>query len=135
MITELILKFSFEAFHALTFFDNEKSHPHLWKLEVSIQGAPVDGRLIDIPELRNQIDLLLKPLISSFLNENLNVSEEVRKCPTCETLSLFFKFKIENLLQEKFQCTNPSVRLSYLQVAICEMDGSELGAIKLTTAR
>jgi 6-pyruvoyl-tetrahydropterin synthase len=130
MKTELIVKFSFEASHSL--FDYEIPHPHIWRLEVSILGVPVESRIIDIVKLRGEIDSILAGIKSTYLNENNLINSEARFSPTCETLCPYFFSRIENLLETQFVQSNPSAKLSSVSIAICEMDGSEMGAVKLT---
>ncbi len=129
MKTELILKFTFEASHSLAGF--ETPHPHLWKLEVAIQGQPVKGRIIDMVTLRERLQALIDQLKGTYLNESTRVDEQVKKFPTCETLSLFFSKELQEILKVEFFNQNPTVHLSSVQVAICDMDGTEMGAVRL----
>ncbi len=129
MKTELILKFGFEASHSLT--DYEIPHPHLWRLEVSLTGQPIEGRIADIPILRNQIQLLVDELSTTYLNDNSKVSANVREFPTCETLSEFFYQKLNALLQKQFCQKNPTIQLVSVMIAILNMENEEQGAVKL----
>ncbi len=132
MKTELILKFTFEASHALDWVNFEIPHPHIWRLEFSIAGNPLNGRLVDLAHLRVRVQSLLECLGSTFLNTNLRVDDSVRLTPTCETLSVFFKNELQLILDAEFLSLNPSIRLESVLVAICEMNGTEQGAIKLS---
>lgn len=130
MRTELLLKFVFEASHSLA--DYEVPHPHIWKLEVAVEGKAIEGRIIDIVVLRTRIQKLVDLLNSTFLNENSRVGAAVREFPTCETLSQFFHREIKDILHEEFLPKNPSILLSSITVAICEMDHTEMGAVRLS---
>jgi 6-pyruvoyl-tetrahydropterin synthase len=129
--TELLLKFIFEASHSLA--DYEVPHPHLWILKLAVGGRPIQGRIIDIVRLRARIDQLIQGLKLTYLNDNPTVSDEVREFPTCETLSQYFYGQIQALLAHDFAPANPSVALTSVTIAICEMDGTEMGAARLFT--
>jgi 6-pyruvoyl-tetrahydropterin synthase len=129
MKTELILKFAFEASHSLS--DYEIPHPHLWKLEVVVGGKPLQGMIIDLVKLRTEMEDLLSRVKMTYLNENSIVGDDVRKFPTCETLSQFFFKELNQILAEKFIAKNPSIQVMSVMVAICGMDNDELGAARL----
>lgn len=133
MKAELILKFEFEASHSLSGY--EVPHPHFWRLEVVVGGIPqqnwMEGRIIDIVELRTQIEKRVNPLRLSYLNDNPHVSAEVRKFPTCETLSQFFCDELQQVLTTDFIETHPSVCLNSVMIAICDMDRVEMGAVRV----
>jgi 6-pyruvoyl-tetrahydropterin synthase len=128
MKTELLLKFNFEASHSLEGF--ETPHPHLWRLEFAVEGESIQGRIIDLVHLRERVDQLIMPLKLTYLNENLFVTSEVRKYPTCETLSEYFSHHLQVILQHEYYPHNASIRLTSVLVAICEMDGTEMGAVR-----
>ena len=128
MKIELLLKFPFEASHSLAGY--EEPHPHLWRLEAGITGKMIEGKIVDMISLRSSIQKVLEPLILTYLNENIFVSPDVRKFPTCESLCEFFSTEINRVLLHEFQFQNPSIQLSSILVAICEMDGTETGAVK-----
>jgi hypothetical protein len=98
---------------------------------VCVGGKPVQGRIIDIVVLRTRLEKLLGEVQDKYLNDNSRVSEEVRRSPTCETLTQFFYYKIENLIADEFRSKNPSVHLASVLVAIFSMDGHEMGAARL----
>lgn len=127
---ELILNFEFEASHSLA--GHELPHSHLWKLEVTIKGNPVNGRIIDIVLLRERIQKSLEVIKHQYLNKCDAVDETVREFPTCETLSHFFLVEFHKLLKMEFAPQNPTVRLTSVKVALCEMNGQEMGAAKCT---
>jgi 6-pyruvoyl-tetrahydropterin synthase len=128
---ELVLKFSFEASHSLSGY--ETPHPHIWKIEIAVKGEPIQGKILDIVQLRSGIQKIIEPLASTYLNSNLFVSPEVREFPTCETLSNYFAYQMRSLIDKpEYISQNSSVRLSCVQVAICEMDMTEMGATRLT---
>lgn len=128
MKTELLLKFKFEASHSLEGF--ETPHPHIWNLEIAIEGKPIQGRIIDMVALRERVEQLINPLKLTYLNENLFATVEVRRFPTCETLSEHFADQIQSILKQEYMVHNPTVRLNSVLVEICEMDGSETGAVR-----
>ncbi len=127
---ELLLKFEFIASHSLAGF--EIPHPHLWKLEFGVLGEPIEGRIIDIVSFRAKFQEFIHRLEGTYLNDEPAVSFEVRRFPTCETLSLFFGEEVEKILFRDFRPNHPSVRMSFVQVAICDMDRTETGAVRVT---
>jgi 6-pyruvoyl-tetrahydropterin synthase len=129
MKSELILKFRFEASHSLSGY--ETPHPHLWDLEITVGGQPIEGRIVDIVTLRKRIETLVDEIRSTYLNENQRVTENVREFPTCETLSHFFYKELQTVLMNEFQPSNPSICLTNILVAILEMNGVEMGAARL----
>src|SRR5437763_646129 len=120
MKLELILKFEFEASHSLGGY--ETPHPHIFKLETSISGKPINGWLIDLVILNRRIGLLTRDLHKTFLNENEKANQMVRDFPTCESLAPFFYERLSGIIKHEFLSQNPSLGLSYVQVSICEMD-------------
>lgn len=129
MTSELILKFKLTASHSLSGY--ETPHPHLWKIEVIISGEPKDGKILDLVQLRQSIENILDRLSSVYLNEAMEVSEEVRRSPTCETLSQYFWDCIEQMLKRDYLHLNPSIHLDSILVAICDLDRNELGAVRV----
>lgn len=130
MKAELLLKFAFEASHSLGGY--ETPHPHLWRLEITVGGDPIEGRIIDIVQLRTGIQREINALEKTFLNDHPKVSPEVRQFPTCETLSHFFATTLEGILQREFLPSNPTAHLISVLVAICDLDGTEAGAVRLS---
>lgn len=130
MNLELLLKFEFEASHSLDGY--EAPHPHLWRLEFGVAGEPKGGRIIDLVILRSKVLNLIDQVSKTYLNDNTFVNSEVRKFPTCETLCVFFRDELRNLIEVEFMGANPSVRLSFALVAILSMDGNELGAARIS---
>ncbi len=130
MVTELLLKFVFEASHSLA--DYEEIHPHIWKLELGIKGKPIDGRIVDMVELRAKVQKIVDQLQNTLLNENSYVSDAVREFPTCETLSQFLYDELQVLLGREILIHHPSVYLSGVMVALCSMNGAEIGAARLS---
>ena len=129
MKSELVLKFEFKASHSLAGY--EAPHSHLWKLETAIGGEVIDGKIADMMEVRAQIDCILGHLTATFLNENPYVGQAVRKAPTCETLGVFFKDKLEEVLSV-FRKGNSSIYLGSVMVTICSDEGLEIGGVRLT---
>ena len=131
MKTELCLKFEFHASHALSV--REEPHPHLWKVEIRIQGHPQNGMIINMPALRDSVQIRLNQLNSTFLNSNSILPLSVQSAPTCETLGAYLYQEFQVVLQNEFVPLNPSLHLSSVEVAICEEDGFEWGSAKLYT--
>ena len=129
MKAELIVKFDFEASHSLA--DYEAPHPHPWKVTVSITGDLIGGKVVDIIALREKMDEIIGKLKSTYLNDNPHVTEEVRKFPTCETLSQFFSNEVVSVLNKDFVSQNPSVKLNSVMTTIYTMEGTEMGAVRL----
>lgn len=130
MKTELIVKFKWIASHSLAGFENP--HPHIWHLEAVLSGTPKNGKIVDIVELREKIKALIAPLENQYLNDCLEVSPEVREFPTCETLCAFFESKLSELILKIRSQHNSSLRLVSILVDLCEMDGTEMGAVRLS---
>jgi len=128
--TELILKFKFDASHALSCY--ETPHPHLWKLEVAITGTPIQGWLVDLMAVSQKIDFLLDDLRGTYLNENEKANQQIRDYPTCESLGPFLYEKIQNLLNNEFSSQNPTLAVSSILVSLHTPDGEELGAVKVS---
>ena len=129
MKNELSLKFSFQASHSLVGY--EEPHPHLWRLEVIVGGVPIDGRILDIVELRACIEKQIHPLRMSYLNENSQLSSAVRKSPTCETLSEFFFDELKQIMMNHVVKVNSTIALQSIAVGICSMNGEEMGAVRI----
>ena len=129
MKTELLLKFVFEASHSLASY--ETPHRHLWRLEMTVEGEPMEGRILDMVILRERIQKQIDPLNHIYLNEYPHTNAQVREFPTCETLSGFFTFELQKILAEEFLSQNPTIKLTSVLVAICSIDGTELGAVRL----
>ena len=130
--TELLLKFEMIASHSLSGY--EKPHPHIWKIQAGLVGEPIAGRIVDLPTLRTAFEAVLGTLKGTYLNENQNLEGPAREFPTCETLGESLYEKFEGVLAGTFRAANASIRLSFVQVALCEMDGFEQGAARITTA-
>ncbi len=130
MKSELIVKFQFIASHSLEGY--ETPHPHRWQLEVVVSGVPKNGKIIDMFKFRDQIQELIQPLESQYLNDCPLVSPEIREFPTCETLCNFFQHEMSQRILMSYTKENPSLRLSSITVALCEMDGTETGAVRLS---
>jgi 6-pyruvoyl-tetrahydropterin synthase len=119
---ELIQKFEFIASHSLG--EDDPSHPHLWKLELVLEGTPVQGKVTDMVELRSRIQLFLKSLEGCNLNDSSIVNASVREFPTCETLSAFFFQYTQELLN------GLKVSIRSVQVGLCDLQGNELGSVR-----
>ena len=126
---ELVLKFDFISSHSLR--GHETPHPHRWWLEFALSGAPLEGKIIDIVDLRERVMEMIKPLDHVYLNDFSGVPQAVRDFPTCETLSVFFSERLQLLISQYFIDQNPTLKLSSLSVSLCEMDGREMGAVRL----
>jgi 6-pyruvoyl-tetrahydropterin synthase len=132
MQSELILKFEFEASHSLENY--EEPHFHLWKLEIAVGGQVVSGKIVDMMEVRNQVERIIDELKATYLNENPSVGDAVRKAPTCETLGQFFSVRLRDVLDNEFSEENPSIHLISVMVTICTMDATEIGGVRLSMA-
>jgi 6-pyruvoyl-tetrahydropterin synthase len=127
---ELLLKFEFTASHSLASY--EKPHPHRWKLECAVTGDPgIGGMIVDLVKLRTRLEQELRSLRDTFLNENPVLDAPARQAPTCETLSSFFYRSLERILHDEFTQENTTIRAASVMVAICEMDGTEMGAVRV----
>ncbi|MFQ3597012.1 MAG: 6-carboxytetrahydropterin synthase [Chloroherpetonaceae bacterium] len=132
MTTELLLKFEFLASHSLSV--REEPHAHLWRMEVVLLGEPREGMIVNLPEVRTAFETVIASLSNTFLNENPLLDAMAKAAPTCETLCAFFFRSIEGVLNRRFLLQNPTLKLKSVQVAICEPDGFEWGAARLTKA-
>lgn len=130
MKSELVLKFVFEASHSLAGY--ETPHPHLWRLEVSFTGQPLEGKVIDIVRAREVILSQVGLIQKTYLNTNPLLDPATQKAPTCETLSLFFWNRITHLVDTQFRSENPTTQLHSVSIAICNMDGEETGLVRLS---
>jgi len=127
---ELLFKISFQASHSLENYEVE--HAHLWKLEVGFRGDFIRDKILDIPFARGEIQKLVDALAGSFLNQNEALPKTAQSFPTCETLGQHFLNALDKLNREKFIPLNPSVTLSQVSVAICDLDGTETGAVRFS---
>jgi 6-pyruvoyl-tetrahydropterin synthase len=130
MRIELLLNFNFEASHSLVGY--EEPHPHLWNLEIAFTGTPIDGKIVDMVSLRVSLQNLIDPIIKTYLNENGHVDESVRAFPTCETLSQHFLTQSQNLIDQHYCSHNSSLRVSSVRIGICDLNGCEAGAVKIS---
>ncbi len=130
MKTDLIAKFQFLASHSLAGY--EIPHAHLWRLEITLSGEPKNGKIIDLIAFRENVQELIAPLESQYLNNCSAVTTQVREFPTCETLSVFFHEKIRHLTVHSFSLENPSIYLQSTLIAICAIDGTETGAVRIS---
>lgn len=131
MTTELLLKFEFHASHSLSV--REVPHLHLWRMEVALMGEPRDGMIINLPEVRTAFETVIASLSQTYLNENPLLDASAKATPTCETLGAYFFRNFESILKRQFLPRNPTIKLKSVQVAICEPNGFEWGAAKLST--
>jgi 6-pyruvoyl-tetrahydropterin synthase len=129
MKTELILGFNFEASHSLS--DYEQPHLHLWRLECTFSGKPIDGRILDMVQTRARIETLLESVSLTYLNENQNLTPEARRFPTCETLTHYFKLHLEQMVLTEFCKINSTIQLRSISVSIGELNGLQLGSVRL----
>jgi 6-pyruvoyl-tetrahydropterin synthase len=129
MRSELLLKFQFEASHSLAGY--EVPHSHIWILELAIGGQVIDGKIVDMMEVRVHIEKLIEQLKATYLNENRVVGDAVRKAPTCETLGQFFSQRLQEVLETQFRTGNPSIHLVSVMITICSVDASEIGGVRL----
>ncbi len=126
MKVTLIIRSELTASHSLDGF--EQPHPHRWKLEARISGAPVRGRIIDLPVLEDALKADLRSLEGCYLNESPLVDDATRAFPTCETLGAYLATHWDRVVLSRFRGENPSLTLVSVQVTLCEMDGREFGA-------
>ncbi len=132
MQSELVLKFQFEASHSLAGY--EAPHSHIWKLEIAVGGKVISGKIVDMIEVRVQVEKLIEELKSTYLNENPVVGDLVRRAPTCETLGQFFSDRFCGILDAQFRPANPSIHLISVMVTICSVDATEIGGVRLLLA-
>ncbi|MFZ9594726.1 MAG: 6-pyruvoyl trahydropterin synthase family protein [Bdellovibrionia bacterium] len=128
MKAELITEFQFEASHSLSGY--EEPHSHLWRLQLVLAGEVVQGKIVDLVDLRAQVEAILLDLRGTYLNENPKVLESVRQAPTCETLCEYFGQKMDQLIQAHWSLVNPSVGLGSVCVTLCDLEGNELGGVR-----
>ncbi len=131
MTTELLLKFEFLASHSLSV--REEPHLHLWRLEVVLLGEPREGMIANLPEVRTAFETVIASLSNTFLNENPLLDATAKASPTCETLCAYFFRSIEGILNRQFLLQNPTLKLKSVQVAICEPNGFEWGAARVSS--
>ncbi len=131
MTTELLLKFEFLASHSLSV--REEPHLHLWRLEVVLLGEPREGMIVNLPEVRTAFETVIASLSNSFLNENPLLDAMAKASPTCETLCAYFFRSMEGVLNRQFLLHNPTLKLKSVQVAICEPNGFEWGAARVSS--
>lgn len=127
---ELILKFEFLASHSLSV--REEPHMHLWRIETVLLGEPREGMIANLPEVRAAFEAVVVSLSESFLNENPLLDAATKSSPTCETLCAYFFRRFEDILHREFLLKNPTLKLKSVQIAICELDGFEWGAARLS---
>lgn len=126
---QLILKFKFDASHSLE--GHELPHSHLWELILTVSGKPIDGRIIDLVELRHSVASLIDALKGTYLNTNQAAAPEVQKFPTCEALCGHFFSRVNQILETKFRPANSSLALESTQVALFDALNEEMGAARL----
>ncbi len=126
MKVTLIIRSELVASHSLDGY--EQPHPHRWKLEIRVSGAPVRGRIIDLPVLEDALKSDLKKLDGCYLNESPLVDEATRAFPTCETLGAHLAEHWDRIVLSVLRKDNPTLKLVSVQVTLCEMDGREFGA-------
>ncbi len=126
MKVTLIIRSELVASHSLDGY--EQPHPHRWKLEIRVSGAPVRGRIIDLPVLEDALKADLKTLDGCYLNESPLVDEATRAFPTCETLGAHLAEHWDRIVLSVLRKDNPTLKLVSVQVTLCEMDGREFGA-------
>lgn len=127
MKLELAVNLTLTASHSLE--EREAPHVHRWDIQVGLEGNLEQGRVVSLTQAQELFSSTLIPLQNTFLNNNNNLDESTRACPTCENLALFLLTRFGNqlnLLSKK----NPP-RLSFIQVGIWD-EGVQLGFAKLS---
>lgn len=131
MRLELIVNHALFASHSLA--GNDHPHSHLWKIELGLTGAPVQGKIIDLPTVEGAIKESLQIFDNVYLNDCMELDSESRSFPTCETLCMAWAKRLDARVFDRFRETaNPTLRLLRIRVTLCEPDGTVFGAAELT---
>lgn len=126
---ELIANTQFTALHSL--HERENLHEHVWKIQVCVVSDRLrEGRVISLPELKQEVDSILLPLQNQRLNDHPSLDPASAGEPTCENLS---RFIFERMLQ--FFRSIPAdraheLRLAWVRVSVLESGEFELGSVR-----
>ncbi|MBI1860630.1 MAG: 6-carboxytetrahydropterin synthase [Deltaproteobacteria bacterium] len=125
---ELTVNTTLTATHSLS--EREQPHAHIWKVRVCVTGELESGRVLSLPEMKRWLDGILAPLQNTFLNEQPILDEDSRQEPTCENMSRFLFEKMSGALELMPSLAARRVLVAWVQVAVIEHDGSELGNVR-----
>ncbi len=109
------------ASHSLAGF--ETPHFHLWKITVAfVVPFPLQGdRVIDLVNVKTELDGILDPLKGAYLNTALQLS------PTSENLCAWVWERISAQVSEP--------KLYSVRVSLCNLEGVPMGAATLSEVR
>ena len=125
---QLSIATKFRAFHVLD--EREEKHEHMWRVRVAVKGEPIHGRVVSLPLLREQLLPEIEKLDGRYLNTDGSLDIATRENPTCENLALYFAEQLSQKLANHRETAH--LRLSYIDVAVDEINGEETGAVRLT---
>lgn len=129
MILELVVKLRFKATHTLE--ENEREHEHEWRVDTTLHGRPIDGRVLSLPFAQNIFNSKLEKIRNTYLNVNTHLDEASREFPTCENLAYYLHQAFSESLKAHVP-ENPSLRITQIEIGVSEEDGREMGAARLT---
>lgn len=124
---ELLMTFRLRATHSLE--EREAPHEHVWRIEMGLTGPLHEGRVHSMPALREILFPAVGKLEGTFLNENGHLDGSSRAYPTCECLASYFEKAFEDCLRN---ARLESLRLTFIQVTVEELNGDETGSARLT---
>ncbi len=120
MRIKLLVQHDLVASHSLE--GNEAPHPHLWKVELTLTGEPIKGKIIDLPTVGKGVRECLLPFENVYLNECELLNPVARSFPTCETLAADFAYRLDHQVFEPLRQSHPSLQLLSVQVTLCDLD-------------
>lgn len=118
MPLKLHLYVAWNASHSLE--GNETPHEHRWEAEFTFEGTPVEGKLVDIPLARTEVEKILHPLRGTYLNECEFVDQWVRSTPTCEALAHYLYRRVSERVLTTLRARYPDVRLASVWVGLAD---------------
>jgi|GEM_PF-812403 len=127
-IYEISTRATLVALHSLKGF--EEPHPHRFEFEFTLEGEPIEGRVVDFPVFEKSVQELMKPFHGKYLNDSALLSEDARRFPTSETLSRYFGEEFRLKILPILAASNPSVRLSAVSVTLRRPEGQDFGTAK-----
>lgn len=125
---ELSVNSTLAATHSLS--EREGAHPHLWKIQICVAGLLERGRILSLPEMKRWLDEILAPLQNRHLNGHPALDTDSAAEPTCENLSRYLFDKMSAAVNEAADLQRRSVQVVWVQVAVIENDGIELGNVR-----
>jgi 6-pyruvoyl-tetrahydropterin synthase len=128
MKLELVVKLRFKATHTLE--ENETPHEHEWRVEATLTGNSKQGRVISLPLAQNIFNLTVNKLRGAHLNSCHSLDAATREIPTCENLAYFFLEEFNKSLKKEVP-SDPTLKITLIEVGVSEDDGYEMGAARL----